>query len=344
MNILTICDSGDILKVVRFVKIIITIIKIVVPIILIISSMIMFIGEMTNGKDDLVSSGLKKFLSKIIAAILIFLIPTFIVTIANIASADTSELAKCSQNATKEGISAAYLKEATKLVKLAEETLSRGDFSAARTKTLKLDETPKKGELMKKLKKIEEKIIEKEKESMKIESGWWWPVGSKETTTVGGKTFATGSPSATGITAYFAGNDSVHQGLGGGHGAIDIGVSRKSNIIASRSGTVIKPTTNERIDYPEQAIRPDSNGKYNCSGLVANTVRIDHGNGMVTIYSHLYMNTITVRAGDHVEQGQVIGLSGSSGCSTGPHLHFQMELNGTRVDPLNYVSNSNPRP
>ena len=54
-------------------------------------------------------------------------------------------------------------------------------------------------------------------------------------------------------------------------------------------------------------------------------------------------NAITVRAGDSVKQGQVIGKSGTSGCSTGGHLHFEMRLNGTKVDPLDYVSPTEPR-
>jgi hypothetical protein len=144
--------------------------------------------------------------------------------------------------------------------------------------------------------------------------------------------------------AFFGGNDSVHRGLGGGHGAIDIGANRGSYVIATRGGTVVKPTASDRIDYPDSAIRPDAEGKYNCRGLTANYVKIDHGDGTMSGYAHLLANTITVRAGDTVKQGQILGKVGSSGCSTGPHLHFEVYLNGSRVDPLNYVSVSNTRP
>ena len=61
-------------------------------------------------------------------------------------------------------------------------------------------------------------------------------------------------------------------------------------------------------------------------------------------YAHFSANTITVRAGDKVQQGQVIGQVGSSGCSTGPHLHFEVYVDGSKVDPLDYVSTSNTRP
>ena len=155
--------------------------------------------------------------------------------------------------------------------------------------------------------------------------------------------FADGAPVSKSITATFAGNDKVHQGLGGGHGAIDIGAATGTYVIAAEDGTVTYPGAGDRIDYPDQSIKPDSNGKYNCSGLKANYVTIDHGNGYVTSYKHLYKNTIVVRAGDQVKKGQVIGRVGSSGCSTGPHLHFEVIYNGQRVDPLEYVNPNAPR-
>ena len=71
---------------------------------------------------------------------------------------------------------------------------------------------------------------------------------------------------------------------------------------------------------------------------------IDHGDGLISLYGHLYQNSITVRKGDYVKQGQVIAKSGSSGNSTGGHLHFEVRINGNKVDPLEYVSVDNPRP
>ena len=71
---------------------------------------------------------------------------------------------------------------------------------------------------------------------------------------------------------------------------------------------------------------------------------IQHADGNISLYAHLYENSITVSAGDQVGQGQVIGKMGSSGRSTGTHLHFEIRKNGQRVDGLNYVSEENPRP
>ncbi len=66
-----------------------------------------------------------------------------------------------------------------------------------------------------------------------------------------------------------------------------------------------------------------------------NTIMIDHGNGYRTRYGH--SSKLLVSAGEHVEQGEVIGMVGSTGHSTGPHLHFEVVRNGTRVNPLQYI-------
>lgn len=64
-------------------------------------------------------------------------------------------------------------------------------------------------------------------------------------------------------------------------------------------------------------------------------VIVDHGNGFKTLYAHF--RSINVRVGQQVEQGQVLGIAGSTGYSTGVHLHFEVHLNGKRVNPLNYL-------
>jgi murein DD-endopeptidase MepM/ murein hydrolase activator NlpD len=64
-------------------------------------------------------------------------------------------------------------------------------------------------------------------------------------------------------------------------------------------------------------------------------VEVNHGNGLVTRYAHNHENL--VRVGDRVEKGQVIALMGSSGRSTGPHVHFEVLKNGRHINPLKYV-------
>lgn len=66
-------------------------------------------------------------------------------------------------------------------------------------------------------------------------------------------------------------------------------------------------------------------------------VVLDHG-GLETLYAH--MSRIAVRAGQWVEAGQVIGYVGSTGWSTGPHLHFEVRVNGLVKNPLSYLPRS----
>ena len=118
----------------------------------------------------------------------------------------------------------------------------------------------------------------------------------------------------TTITSWFGPrNDPMGSGGTENHGAIDIAVPTGTNVYAAESGTVTMA------------------GNY---GTAGNMVAIDHGNGYVTKYMH--NSELKVSAGDKVEKGQVIALSGSTGRSTGPHLHFQVEYNGVKIDPLTF--------
>ena len=65
------------------------------------------------------------------------------------------------------------------------------------------------------------------------------------------------------------------------------------------------------------------------------TVGIDHGDGFQTYYMH--MTSYDVKVGDYVTAGQKIGNVGSTGGSTGPHLHFEIRYNGNSVNPMNYI-------
>lgn len=72
------------------------------------------------------------------------------------------------------------------------------------------------------------------------------------------------------------------------------------------------------------------------SGAYGNCVKVDHGDGIVTLYAHL--SKITVKVGDTVSAGDEIGKIGSTGRSTGNHLHFEVHIDGTPVDPLYFVT------
>ncbi len=158
----------------------------------------------------------------------------------------------------------------------------------------------------------------------------WWPVGSTATTSENGVQFAAGSPSATHITSTFGWRNAPTAGASDNHPAIDIGGGGvRHNIIAAASGTVIQVNTG------------CTEGNATCGGRLGNYVKIQHEDGTITRYGHLY--SVNVSNGQTVAQGQVIGIMGTTGTSTGIHLDFQILVNGSPVNPLNYVSASNPR-
>ena len=107
----------------------------------------------------------------------------------------------------------------------------------------------------------------------------------------------------------------LHEGLEGEHPGLDIAVATDSYIRASGGGTV--------VDVGEDVVY----GRY---------VVIDHGQGYTTLYGHASMTLVTL--GEQVRERQVIALSGSTGRSTGPHLHFEVLVNGEPVDPLSVVA------
>lgn len=116
------------------------------------------------------------------------------------------------------------------------------------------------------------------------------------------------------IYAYFGYRVAPIKGASTYHKGLDIGGVYGASIVASLSGTVTAATYNA------------SRGNY---------VAIDHGGGFVTLYMHC--SKLLVSPGDKVLQGQVIALVGSTGISTGPHVHFSVTINGDHVDPLKYV-------
>ena len=131
---------------------------------------------------------------------------------------------------------------------------------------------------------------------------------------VGGE-FTWPCPSSTYITSSFGSR--LHPILKTWiyHTGVDIGASSGNNILAAASGTVIMASW---------------------YGGYGNCVMIDHGGGIVTLYGHA--SSLCVSKGDTVSRGQVIAYVGSTGRSTGPHLHFEVRKNGEYVNPMSYFS------
>ncbi len=130
----------------------------------------------------------------------------------------------------------------------------------------------------------------------------------------------------------------VRTGLGGGLGALlapvvgaiggvfgesRVGHTHQGIDYEVGQGTTVKAARGGRVSYA------GAQGTY---GLL---VVIDHGSGVTTKYAHL--SRITVSIGDDVQAGQTIGLSGSTGRSTGPHLHFELRKDGKAIDPTPYL-------
>ena len=129
-------------------------------------------------------------------------------------------------------------------------------------------------------------------------AGWTWPCPSSHT-----------------ITSEFGYRSDPFGGSGGGfHSGIDIGAPAGTPIVAACAGTVAWS---------------------NFSSSAGNWIGISHGNGVVSVYMH--MSARIAKTGQHVNKGQIIGLVGTTGSSTGNHLHFGVQVNGSYVNPHNYV-------
>lgn len=98
------------------------------------------------------------------------------------------------------------------------------------------------------------------------------------------------------------------------HSGIDIGAPYGVDILAAADGTVTLATTN---------------------GGYGKCIIINHGSGITTLYGH--NSTLLVSVGNKVTKGQVIAKAGSTGVSTGPHLHFEVRVNGSTTDPMQYL-------
>ena len=122
-------------------------------------------------------------------------------------------------------------------------------------------------------------------------------------------------PYAVEITSPFGMRHNPVTGKYSSHSGVDFGAGQGTSIYACKSGTVTVAGYAEAWGY---------------------YVTINHGDGYSTLYAH--MTNYTVSTGDYVAQGDVIGYVGSTGWSTGPHLHLSVLYNGAYVNPMNYVS------
>lgn len=121
-------------------------------------------------------------------------------------------------------------------------------------------------------------------------------------------------PSSTRVTSNYGTRVSPMSGASSNHKGIDIGASARADIIAAADGTVTAASY---------------------SSAAGNYVMIDHGGGLYTVYMHA--SSLLVSPGQTVSAGDVIAKVGSTGISTGSHLHFGVSLNGSYVSPWSYL-------
>ncbi len=146
-------------------------------------------------------------------------------------------------------------------------------------------------------------------------------VGTKKPSySSGGGSYTGGKLGWPTIGAYSISSRYGYRNFGDGfHGGIDIvrpGGSRGCPVVAAESGTVTFA------------------GWYGSGGY---TVIINHGNGLSTLYCHMQSGSLAVRTGQRVSRGQTIGKIGDTGYVTGPHLHFEVKVNGNNVNPAPYL-------
>lgn len=162
------------------------------------------------------------------------------------------------------------------------------------------------------IKAIEAELKRKEEEARKRAEA---AGKAYKTKNIGDIKFIWPCPASSRITSRFGSRTSPTEGASSNHQGIDVGAPTGTNIVAAAAGEVVVST-------------------YSYSA--GNYVMINHGGGVYTVYMHA--SKLLVSVGQSVKQGQVIAKVGSTGYSTGPHLHFGIRVNGTYVNPSQYVS------
>ncbi|MEG0940522.1 MAG: peptidoglycan DD-metalloendopeptidase family protein [Oscillospiraceae bacterium] len=151
---------------------------------------------------------------------------------------------------------------------------------------------------------IDQKVAELERQQQE-------QINAGGSVTTGSGNFTWPTPSCTSVGSGFGYRTHPIFGDKRFHSGVDIGASHGATIVAADSGTVVS------------AVYSSSYGNY---------VVISHGNGNSTLYAH--MSSMAVSAGQTVSKGDTIGYVGSTGWSTGAHLHFKIKIGGTLVDPM----------
>ena len=188
--------------------------------------------------------------------------------------------------------------ELNEQIKAAQSVISELAADEAEYKKLIAEKEAAAAKEQEEIQRLSRELAAQQNNTVTTKGGYIWPCSSHYVTSPLGSRY-------TGI-----------KGASTNHMGIDIGrVGYTTQVVASKAGTVIISGSN----------------RYR-----GNYVVVSHGSGNTTTYQHLSKRSVSV--GDKVSQGQVVGITGSTGVSSGPHLHFEISENGQIVDPLKYLT------
>lgn len=207
------------------------------------------------------------------------------------------EQARAEQQAAKEKLVASRTEiEASEaeVDKLLKQISSQEDKIESSVKELEAQAKAMDAEIARKEKELAAKL-EAGGNKITSESGYLWPLTNYKN-----------------LSSLYAGRIDPFTGKPATHSGIDVPAPKGTSVLAAKSGVVITSAYN--------------------SGGYGNYVVVSHGNGNTTLYAHL--SARSVKEGDTVKQGQVVGKVGSTGRSTGNHLHYEIRVNNARIDPV----------
>ena len=149
--ILSLCSDANVLKILRYIKIVINIIFLIVPILLLVTASISYLKAISNADKDGIAKTNKAMISKCIAAVIIFFIPLITKMRVRLASTDENDYISCIENATPEGISNAYVKNANDTIKKVKTSYDINDYNKAKDTIGNIDDELEKRALAKEL-------------------------------------------------------------------------------------------------------------------------------------------------------------------------------------------------
>lgn len=328
------CSETGVLKTLQIIGYVLYIIKIVIPLLLLILAIKDFATAVISSDDKANSNAISKVIRRVLTAIIIFFIPTFL----NIALRGLDDLMASQSNYSS---CTTCLLDPTNCSNASlqvnpNDTSENQDNSNNWWQGAKPsgNNPPSTGSSS-----TGNGNSSSGSTTPTVTSNYVWPIGSNDTT---GNNIYLGEVPKDDLTVNSGFGLRWINGEQEQHAGIDINGALGDKVIAAKEGTVV---------YTYNGCPTDGYLDNPCGGYRGNRVYVYSEGGILMIYQHLKQDSIVVKEGDKVNQGQLLGEVGSSGSSTGYHLHFEVrtgssgaaKIDGTAVDPLQYINASSPR-